>query len=108
MILTFAFTKLGVSFDNPAMIINLGGGYNTFAPTVAINAQSSEVPSGAIDGVNRVFNVAHVPDSKIFALMLNGMDQIPGSSNDFTLTGSVITFHVAPIPTDEISVTYTY
>lgn len=105
MICTITDTVLNVGIDDTPLVVQLGGGYTVISGG-SFNGNSEEIPAGAIDGVNRVFTVAHVPNLKVFALMLNGLDLYP--TDDFTLSSAVITFVQAPILGDKIQVTYTY
>ncbi len=76
-----------------------GGGGGTAAP-IAWN----EVPSGAVDSSNPTFTLAQGPDP-VGAMMLfkNGILQRVGSGNDFTISGTTITFLAGNIPqTDDI------
>lgn len=58
-----------------------------------------EIPSGTIDGSNDTFTLANAP-SPVASLMLylNGIIQEAGAGNDFTLSGSTITFLSGAIP----------
>lgn len=56
-----------------------------------------EVPSGAINGSNTTFTLANAPNpSASLQLFLNGVLQAQGAGEDYTLSGSTITFTVAP------------
>jgi len=53
----------------------------------------SEVPSGSIDGVNKVFVLAQTPyPTTSLALYKNGLLQRIGAGNDYTLSGKTVTF----------------
>ena len=56
----------------------------------------NETPSGAINGVNTSYTLAHVP--VIIWLYYNGILLEPGSGNDFTYSGNAITMLYA-LPT---------
>jgi len=64
-----------------------GGGSGTF---------TKEVPSGTIDGNNVTFTLAHTPISGTENIFLNGQ-LLTGSGNDYTISGSTITFTVPPL-----------
>ena len=68
----------------------------------------SEVPSGTINGVNAVFTLAHAPIGLL--LSKNGLVQRPGSGNDYTLSGSSVTFEAGNIPQtgDVLLASYSY
>ena len=65
-------------------------------PPGAINFSDDETPAGVVDGVNKIFTLTHSP-SPVGSLELfnNGLMQDAGG-DDFTLSGSTITFVVAP------------
>ena len=56
----------------------------------------NEIPSGAINGVNTSYTLAHAP--VIIWLYYNGILLEPGSGNDFTYSGNAITMLYA-LPT---------
>ena len=67
-----------------------------------------EVPSGNMNGSNMVFTLAHTPVSGSVQVFWNGLLMKPGTGNDYTISGSTITFITAtsPISTDNILVNY--
>ncbi len=67
---------------------------------------SNEVPSGAIDGVNVTFTLAFTPVVGSVRVRLNGLGQVVGVSNDYTISGSVITYNTAPVTGDSLEVDY--
>ncbi len=70
------------------------------------NFVNAEVPSGSINGSNADFTIANTPTSGTLAVYLNGLRQRSGAGNDYTLTGTTITFTTAPISGDYIEVDY--
>lgn len=81
---------------------------NSLPPGVMLNFADGERPSGAVDGVNKVFTLVHVPtppDSLV--LSNNGLIQV-GEGNDFTLLVNVITFAVAPVAGAAVLASYRY
>jgi len=59
----------------------------------------SEVPSGAIDGSNRVFTLTGVPNpASSLMLVRNGLTLYSGSGNDFEISSSTITFVTGNAP----------
>lgn len=74
----------------------------------ATNIAWCEVPSGAINGTNDTFILAHTPTG--LELYLNGLKQTAGATNDFTLSTATITFNADCIPQsgDIIEATYRY
>jgi hypothetical protein len=72
------------------------------------NFSDAEVPSGAINGVNTVFNLVNSPNpAKSLSLYLNGVIQT-GGGIDYTLAGATITFVVAPATGDTIIAWYRF
>jgi hypothetical protein len=65
-----------------------------------------EVPSGLIDGVNKVFTLANTPNPGSEQVFLNGVLQEAGVSGDYTISGSTITFGEAPTVPFSIFVNY--
>lgn len=70
------------------------------------NFIANEIPSGDINGSNKVFALAHTPISGTVHVHLNGMVQVPGSGLDYTIAINVITFTKAPRSNSEILVHY--
>lgn len=63
-------------------------------PTGTISTQwMEEVPTGTLDGTNKVFTISKQPIPSSLTLFVN-IDQREGT--DFTISGKVITFTVAP------------
>lgn len=76
--------------------VNWWAGVPVSAATV--NFADGETPAGTIDGVNKVFTLAHAPSPALsLELFNNGMAQHAGGGNDYTLSGLTITFTVAPV-----------
>ena len=65
-----------------------------------------ETPSGAVDGSNQAYTLAHSIVLGSEQVFLNGLLQEPGVGNDYTISGNVITMNAAPITNDRIRVTY--
>jgi hypothetical protein len=57
----------------------------------------NQVPAGAVDGVNRIFNLISVPAAGSLHLHRNGL--LLKRDVDYTLSGSQIQFMVATTPT---------
>lgn len=54
---------------------------------------SSVIPAGTLDGTNKTFTLATAPAGPLL-LFLNGVEQLEGT--DYTLSGTAITYTVAP------------
>lgn len=67
---------------------------------------SNEAPSGDINGVNTSYTLANTPASGTVEVILNGLQQEPGSGKDYTISGDTITFAVAPDTGDILLANY--
>lgn len=72
----------------------------------AARVVSNEAPAGAIDGVNVTFTSAFPPVAGSVRVRLNGLGQVPGAGNDYTISGSVVTYLAAPKMGDTVLVDY--
>lgn len=59
---------------------------------------TGEVPSGTINGINDTFTLAHTPVAGSVSLYVGGSRLRSGSGNDYTISGSTITFESGAIP----------
>lgn len=62
-------------------------------------------PSGAVDGVNRIFVLPSIPTAGLH-LYVNGVLQSPGTGNDYTILSATITFGYAPTSGSSILASY--
>lgn len=95
---------------------NAGGTLNTTAitwqqiPTSAglLNANfvDDETPSGSINGSNVTFTLADTPVAGSVKLYLNGLRQKVGAGNDYTISGTTITYLTAPLTGDVLTADY--
>jgi hypothetical protein len=87
-------------------------GVTTVASTIqrTANIVMDEVPSGTIDGSNASFTLANTPLAGKLLVFKNGQKMFIGASNDYTLSGAVVSFVAATIPLtgDTVQVTYIY
>jgi len=61
-----------------------------------------EIPTGTINGTNRVFTTSVGYVSGTILVFLNGLALTPGASNDYVeLTGTTFEFSASLIPTTE-------
>jgi hypothetical protein len=56
----------------------------------------NETPTGAVDNMNTVFALINAPETGTVQVFLNGVLQDPGMTNDYTISGSTVTFNTAP------------
>ena len=74
-----------------------------------VNFSWNEVPTGAIDGNNRVFSFANTPSPlNAFMLFLNGVKQREGVDSDFILSSSIVTFVSSNTPRSGSNIDATY
>jgi len=67
----------------------------------------NEIPSGVIDGVNKVFILSNTPNPSLsLELFLNGICQV--ISIDYNLSNSTITFINAPLVNSVLMSSYRY
>jgi hypothetical protein len=69
---------------------------NTDAGLTAANYIWSETPTGAVDGANVTFTLANTPTVSKVGVYLNGQRLVEGATEDFTISGAVITLADAP------------
>lgn len=62
--------------------------------------------SGDVNGVNVDFVLSHTPIDESLSVYLNGIFQT--TSSDYTLSSLTVSFLVAPVAGDIITVTYQY
>lgn len=84
------------------------GGEVTLVSNVlkATNYITRETPSGAVNGTNDEYTLAHTPVVGSESVFLNGLLQEPGAGNDYTISGATITFADAPVSGDRVRVSY--
>jgi len=71
------------------------------------NFVDNETPGGDLDGMDVTYALADAPSPVAsLHLYMNGLRLSEGGSNDYTLSGSTITFTSAPISTDVILADY--
>lgn len=112
--LTSAYLLIG-NASNVATPVALSGdvtvtnaGVASVAATVAkyANFVYGEVPAGARDGANTTFTLANAPQGGTVRVYLNGVRQQAGAGNDYTISGSTITYLAAPLTGDILLVDY--
>jgi len=69
---------------------------------------NKETPSGNIDGINTTYILNHAPTVGSDHLYLNGLLIEDGSSTDYIISGSVITFSEPLLNGSKLSCTYYY
>ena len=74
--------------------------------TLKINHIDREIPSGIINGVNKLFILTQTPEVQSEHLFLNGLLQDPGETEDYIISGNTITFIDAPFEGSKIRCSY--
>lgn len=105
----------------PGMIVGVNGGESYYKLknvnwsydltdweelTLKINHIDREVPSGIVDGVNKLFILTQTPELQSEHLFLNGLLQDPGETEDYVISGNTITFIEAPFEGSKIRCSY--
>lgn len=87
------------------------GGSITIAATGSAGYQRATTVSGTQDSSNKIFTIGNALSSGSEQVFLNGQLLTPGSSNDYVLSGTTLTFQAAmtaPAATDVIRVYGTF
>lgn len=85
-----------LTFDNAS---------GTFTWKAGLDAVT-EIPTGAVNGVNDTYTVTTTPESGSLSVYLNGLYQEEGVSKDYQLSGSTLVFATPPSTGDLIIATY--
>lgn len=72
----------------------------------ATNFVANEIPTGAINGANAAYTLASAPTAGTVEVYQNGLRLLVGAGNDYTISGSTITFVTAPATGDNLLVDY--
>lgn len=84
------------------LLVDTGGG-------VVPSFSDEEIPSGAVDGNNVTFTLAHTPSpAASLELYVNGAQQWQNAAGDYTLSSATITFLSAPLTGSIILAWYRY
>jgi len=67
---------------------------------------ANEIPTGAVNGSNTTFTLVNTPKGDTERVFVNGARQLPGSGNDYTISGATITMATAPPTGSNIIVDY--
>lgn len=67
---------------------------------------TGEIPTGTINAINTVFTIANTPITGTVRVYLNGIRQLVGGGNDYTISGTTITFIKAPVTNSTLLVDY--
>jgi hypothetical protein len=77
-----------------------------FGTAVTGKFVTRETPTGLTNGSNTSFVLANTPVVGSESVFLNGILQEPGAGNDYTISGSAITYLSAPVSGDKVRVSY--
>ncbi|WP_158993470.1 hypothetical protein [Mucilaginibacter sp. L196] len=92
---------------NPYDVVNkayIDSLFNSSGPSSTLITR--EAPSGVQNGINEVFTLVNIPIIGSESVFLNGVLQDEGVGEDYTISGSTITFLSTIQPTDKIRVNY--
>lgn len=101
--LTINATPTGVLKSNGTTISAASLGTDYLASSSVV---TRETPSGTVNGSNTAFTLANTPTVGSEQVFLNGILQEPGAGNDYTISGTAITYLTAPVTGDRLRVTY--
>jgi hypothetical protein len=101
--ITLTTTVTGVLKGNGTAISAATAGSDYLAPSSRV---TRETPSGTVNGSNTAFTLANTPIAGTEEVYLNGVQQEPGAGNDYTISGTAITYLSAPLTGDKIRVSY--
>lgn len=76
------------------------------AGLTAANFVFSETPSGTVNGSNTAFTLANTPVAGTVRLYIEGYRLVPGSGNDYTISGANITMFAAPLTGERLFADY--
>jgi hypothetical protein len=103
-----SFGVISVKLDGTSLFESGAGvKVNTAGITYAMtNIVTRETPLGAVDSSNVTFILAFSTAVGSEHVYLNGILQDEGGSNDYTISGAIITFNMAPITGSKVRVSY--
>ena len=67
---------------------------------------ANEIPSGVVNSINDEFTLANNPVESTVSVYLNGLIQVPGTGEEYTISGKIITFAKPPHTNSQILVNY--
>jgi hypothetical protein len=97
----------GIPIPGPIGPVGPVGPVGPTGPAGTFNFADAEIPSGAVDGVNKVFTLAHTPNPPASLMLFDGIAQ-RAMGGDYTLEEKTITFLNAPVEGSMIQAWYRY
>lgn len=91
----FAYTNLAIG-SNGQVLQSDGTTAGWATPAAAPTLVFNEIPTGLVNDTNTDFELAHTPTTGTLRVFWNGMYLVAGGGNDYTLSGTTITFNTAP------------
>lgn len=100
-------TVVGRASTDTLMNKTISGASNTLQQ-LPVGADSvQETPSGTVNGSNVTFTLANTPAASSPVLVfLDGILQLLGGGEDYTISGTTITFVTAPVAGQNVRVQY--
>lgn len=104
---TTVSTSASVAPTSGQILIATSGTAATWqSPAGAPTFRDRETPSGLVNGANTAYTLAFTPVAGSEHIYLNGILQEPGAGNDYTISGSAITYLAAPVTGDKVRASY--
>lgn len=95
-----------ISFSAGNLVIYNGTIWQQAGASSSSTTPERETPSGTINGVNKIFTISNTPIANTLEVYVNGLLQ--DLTNDYTFSGTTITFVDAPSVGETILTLYYY
>jgi hypothetical protein len=104
------YTTVGIGSSSQVLTVVGGVPAWAAASTAAHNFSIGETPSGTVNGTNTTFVLSHSPVVGTVAAYVDGVRMNAGTGNDYTISGTTLTFLTGAIPQtgDTILADYQY